>query len=86
MTTETRCAESTATKKTLFMALEMGSKTWKVAVATTRGMRPRVRTLTARALTQSRDHTVRLGSTPTTTSPVSCGPGPFHKVGTSCGD
>jgi hypothetical protein len=41
MAIEIRCPESTATGETLFMALELGSTTWKVAVATTRGMRPR---------------------------------------------
>ena len=40
MTTETRTLESTAAE-TLFMSFELGSTTWKVAFATTRGMRPR---------------------------------------------
>ena len=44
MTAETRYAESTAT---LFMALELGRTTWKIAFATTRGMRPRVRQIAA---------------------------------------
>lgn len=54
MAIETRCPASTATGETLFMALELGSTTWKVAFATTRGMRPRVRTISARALSQLR--------------------------------
>jgi hypothetical protein len=54
MAIEIRCPESTATGETLFMALELGSTTWKVAFATTRGMRPRVRTISARALSQLR--------------------------------
>ena len=47
MTAETRHEESTAIVGTLFMALELGSTTWKVAFATTRPMRPRVRSLRA---------------------------------------
>lgn len=54
MTTETRGSESIAIGETLFIGLEMGSTTWKVAFATTRGMRPRVRTITAGALEQLR--------------------------------
>jgi transposase len=52
MTAETRHVESTATVGTLFLALELGSTSWKVAFATTRQMRPRVRTVPARALLQ----------------------------------
>jgi hypothetical protein len=33
MAIETRCPASTATGETLFMALELGSTTWKVAFA-----------------------------------------------------
>lgn len=44
MTAETRHVESTAT---LYLALELGSTTWKLAFATTRGMRPRVRQMAA---------------------------------------
>jgi transposase len=54
MAIETRCPESTAAGEILFMALELGSTTWKVAFATTRGMRPRVRTIAAGALTHLR--------------------------------
>jgi transposase len=35
---------------TLFMSLELGSTTWKLAFATTRGMRPRLRSMPARDL------------------------------------
>jgi transposase len=54
MTPETRDSESIASGETLFIALELGSTTWKVAFATTRGMRPRVRTISAGALEQLR--------------------------------
>ena len=54
-TAETRQLESTAAVGTLFMALELGSTTWKVAFATTRQMRPRLRTVPAGALGQVRD-------------------------------
>jgi transposase len=47
MTAETRRSESTAVGDILFMALELGSTTWKIAFATTRSMRPRVRQITA---------------------------------------
>jgi hypothetical protein len=45
MAMTTRLAECTA--ETLFMALELGSRTWKLAFAATQGMRPRVRTIRA---------------------------------------
>lgn len=54
MTTETRHLESTAAVETLFMAFELGSTTWKLAFATARGTRPRLRTITARNLAQLR--------------------------------
>lgn len=50
MTTETRHVESTAVVGRLFMALELGSTTWHIAFATTRGARPRVRHVPARDL------------------------------------
>jgi transposase len=59
MTTETRCLESTAAVETLFMSFELGSTTWKLAFATTRGMRPRLRTITARNLEQLRTEIIR---------------------------
>lgn len=58
MTTETRHLESTAAVETLFMSFELGSTTWKLAFATTRGMRPRVRTITAGNLEQLRTEIV----------------------------
>jgi transposase len=54
MTAETRRPESTAGMDTLFMALELGSTTWKLAFATTRTMRPRLRVITAGALSELR--------------------------------
>lgn len=42
MTTTTRHAESTELSRVLFMALELGSTTWKVAFAVGLGRRPRV--------------------------------------------
>jgi len=54
MTAETRHVESTAAVGALFMALELGSTTWKLAFATTRAMRPRVRTIPAGSLSQLR--------------------------------
>jgi transposase len=42
MTTTTRYAESTGSTSVLFMALELGSKKWKVAFALNVGHRPRV--------------------------------------------
>lgn len=59
MTTETRPLEPTAAVETLFMSFELGSTTWKLAFATTRGMRPRLRTITARNLEQLRTEIVR---------------------------
>jgi transposase len=51
MTAETRHVESTAAAaETLFMSFELGSTTWKLAFATTRGMRPRLRTIASRDL------------------------------------
>jgi transposase len=47
MTTETRRSESTAHPDTLFMAIELGSTTWKVAFTAARGERPRLRALPA---------------------------------------
>ena len=58
MTTETRTLESTAAE-TLFMSFELGSTTWKLAFATTRVMRPRLRTITARNLEQLRTEITR---------------------------
>lgn len=43
----TRVAESTVLTETLFLALELGSTTWKLAFAVTRGNRPRLRTIPA---------------------------------------
>ena len=44
MTAETRRIESTAAAvEILFMSFELGSTTWKLAFATIRGMRPRLR-------------------------------------------
>lgn len=55
MTAETRRLESTAAAvETLFMSFELGSTTWKLAFATTRGMRPRLRTVAPRDLEQVR--------------------------------
>jgi transposase len=51
MTAETRTVESSVTE-TLYLALELGSRTWKLAFATSRGMRPRVRTMHAGDLGQ----------------------------------
>jgi len=50
MTAETRRPESTVPTDTLFMGIELGSTTWKLALATTRGEPPRVRQLHARDL------------------------------------
>jgi transposase len=58
MTTETRTLESTPAER-LFMSFELGSTTWKLAFATTRGMRPRLRTITARSLEQLRTEITR---------------------------
>lgn len=58
MTPETRRLESTAVE-TLFMSFELGSTTWKLAFATTRGMRPRLRTIPARNLEQLRTEIIR---------------------------
>jgi transposase len=49
MTTTTRSTECTAAT-TLFMAFELGSTRWILAFATTRGTRPRLRTIAAGAL------------------------------------
>lgn len=55
MAAETRRHESTAVAgETLFMSFELGSTTWKLAFATTRGMRPRLRTVVPRDLEQVR--------------------------------
>src|ERR1700736_4983859 len=54
MTATARRPESTVTGETLFMALELGSTTWKLAFATTRTVRPRIRTITAGRLRQLR--------------------------------
>jgi len=54
MTATARRLESTVTGETLFMALELGSTTWKLAFATTRAVRPRIRTITAGSLSQLR--------------------------------
>jgi transposase len=55
MTAETRRIESTAAAvEILFMSFELGSTTWKLAFATTRGMRPRLRTVEPRDLEQVR--------------------------------
>ena len=59
MTTETRHVESTAVVGRLFMALELGSTTWKIAFATTRGARPRVRQVPARDLAGLRGEIAR---------------------------
>lgn len=60
MTIETRQLESTtAAVETLFMALELGSTTWKVAFATTRQVRPRLRSVPAGAVGQVRDEIAR---------------------------
>jgi transposase len=50
MTTETRRSESTVPSDILFMAIELGSTTWKLAFVTTRGERPRTRAIPARDL------------------------------------
>jgi transposase len=55
MTAETRRMESTAAAvESLFMSFELGSTTWKLAFATTRGRRPRLRTVAPRDLEQVR--------------------------------
>lgn len=58
MTTETRRLESTATVETLFMSFELGSTTWKLAFATTRGMPPRLRQIAARQIEHLRTEIV----------------------------
>ena len=50
MTLTTRSAEFTAVTNTLYLALELGSTRWQLAFATTRTMRPRLRTIAARDL------------------------------------
>lgn len=49
MTVETRPREFTC-NETLFLSLELGSTRWKLAFATIRGMRPRIREIAARNL------------------------------------
>ena len=49
MATTTRSTESTPVTATLFLALELGSATWKLAFAVTRGGPPRIRTIGAGA-------------------------------------
>ena len=47
MTTTTRWTECSAAPARLFMALELGSKTWKLAFAVTRATGIRIRTIPA---------------------------------------
>lgn len=50
MTTTNPAAECTPTMATLFLALELGSRQWKIAFAVPQGGRPRTRTIPARDL------------------------------------
>lgn len=59
MTPETRCAECTGSVNVLFMAIELGSTTWKVAFAVGLGHRPRIVRLPARDLGRLYDAVLR---------------------------
>ena len=48
MTATTRIAQRIATRPTLFLALELGETSWKLAFTTGIGQKPRERTLAAR--------------------------------------
>src|SRR5262245_4987195 len=59
MTTETRRDECTQVPCVLFLALELGSTTWKLAFAAGLGRRPRTRQIPARDLGRLREEIAR---------------------------